>query len=272
MKMMKVKGFTLVELLVVISIIAMLLSILMPSLNKARKAAQGVVCGSNQRQLSMGMRLYSENNKGRAPAFGMAAGDYWQYKIAPYLNSKEYAKDPVKALKSGMATMLCPSTKRQPPGITSMGIYYNYGTAKLAWRNLEGTGTGSGYSDGSYGLNLWLAPEFTAFSGAFPTRKCWPMYSVVPRAASVPVFGDCNWVGGWPDGDNFATRNTDTGIQWGASNQENLGRYLLSRHGRAINVAFVDGHGEKVPLYKLWDLKWCVGYKKTYTIPSWFMK
>ena len=57
-------GFTLVELLVVISIIAMLLAILMPSLQKAREQARKVVCTSNLRQMGLIWLLYAENNDG----------------------------------------------------------------------------------------------------------------------------------------------------------------------------------------------------------------
>jgi len=57
------RGFTLVELLVVISIIAMLLAILMPSLQRARSNALSVVCKSNIAQLAMAAASYSRDNR-----------------------------------------------------------------------------------------------------------------------------------------------------------------------------------------------------------------
>jgi len=57
-------GFTLVELLVVISIIGVLLTILLPSLQTARLQAQGVLCVAHQRALSMVWGMYNDDNEG----------------------------------------------------------------------------------------------------------------------------------------------------------------------------------------------------------------
>jgi prepilin-type N-terminal cleavage/methylation domain-containing protein/prepilin-type processing-associated H-X9-DG protein len=60
-------AFTLVELLVVIGIIAMLISILLPALNKARQSANAVVCTSNLHQLGIALGMYLPNNHGHFP-------------------------------------------------------------------------------------------------------------------------------------------------------------------------------------------------------------
>lgn len=71
-------GFTLVELLVVIGIIAVLIGILLPSLNRAREQARSTYCLANLRQLGIGMQLYRQYNKDYYPprwaTYGVGGG------------------------------------------------------------------------------------------------------------------------------------------------------------------------------------------------------
>lgn len=74
MSPVRVRGFTLLELLVVVAVIGVLVGVLLPALRSARASARGVVCASNLRQISQASLGYAQDNDGLSPALGVPWG------------------------------------------------------------------------------------------------------------------------------------------------------------------------------------------------------
>ena len=97
-------GFTLVELLVVISIIALLVSILLPALNKAREQAKYTVCKAHMHSMGMAAFYYGEDNNDLLVPAGLGGSLSFDVLLDPYL-------DQDKRLETDSGIWACPSDK-----------------------------------------------------------------------------------------------------------------------------------------------------------------
>lgn len=237
------RGFTLTELLVVIGLIAILISLLLPVLNKTRVAARSANCLSNLRQLGVGLTMYLSAHRGRLPEYmwytprtpDLAWNGYWLGLLA-----QDNIKDQV---------LLCPAAY-EPLDVASD---FGYGDATHAW-------TGKFASDGSpvrfnkalfrigsYGYNRFL----TVGGTGYPAQSCITAFRDISK---VPAFLDCRYADVIPDKPPVMPPPNLSGNEPAGSPEH--WKFLIARHGRGINVCMADGSAAWVPLDDTYTLSW----------------
>jgi prepilin-type processing-associated H-X9-DG protein len=225
-----------------------LLAITLPAISNARRQAEKTNCLSNESQWVEAYTIYLSEYHQKGPTFLFTGNTSWftDFRDAVHLVPDIY---------------VCPTTHG--------AVAADYGTATQSWTlPLKDTSGLPVYVTGSYGFNAWwltwdpIGQGGDLYSGG-PAEHHLTTSSA--DSSLMPVWADAIWVDGWPRERDPAPPNLVTGDRDRqgpslAPNENMMGRFTIARHGRAINVAFIDGHAETVPLDDLKRLKWHQGF------------
>ena len=247
-------AFTLIELLVVVAVIAILASLLLPALSRARSTADAAVCKNNLRQISVGSHLYVVEFGNYVPMQNYEArpGDngIWSETLRPYVGARwpDHNLTPPDRVQPRSGVYACPGYNRMPGVFRwELGKYADHGAYGYNWAGIPVVGGGGTRKE--LGLGGTYHP-----TGTRVVRE-----SEVMIPAEMIAFGDAALV---PDGvdnlptsvgagsPNLATGTRDLALRSGpapANKSEEVQRRQTRyqrRHSARFNVVFADGHIE----------------------------
>ncbi len=248
--MKQTKAFTLVELLVVIGIIAVLIAMLLPALNKAREAANATACASNMRQIAQAAYMYTQDNKGWFPyASEWDSSAYDRQSgfglLAPYLGLKFVPKftDNAKNPWYDKSVFVCPSD----PFTTAIDANplirtrFKGGRLSYAWNGYvsdfysqDGLTSVFGPGDVRAGTKKVSQIPMPTTTILIVEAHLGSAFGFFSPSAKVPR-GTAGTTHGYTQ--QFGTMATDLGMQ---------GYHMRTGNRGVNNWAFVDGHVERM--------------------------
>jgi prepilin-type N-terminal cleavage/methylation domain-containing protein len=244
----RTSGFTLIELLVVIAIIALLMSILMPALQRVKLQAKSVACISKLKQWGLFFSMYAEDYNSRF-MMGSPSKNRWVYALRDYYKwDDEFT--------------CCPNATK--PWVDEYGVdsgaegHVSGAGVTMAWgymRDSHWYWQGEqACMKGSYGINGWVVdpPAGREPHQERGTSDFFWRGPTVAGAGYIPLFLEAQRYNGWAlETDRPPTYS---GEPWNDDAQ--MGRYCLDRHDGFAGCLLLDFSARKVGLKELWTFKW----------------
>jgi prepilin-type N-terminal cleavage/methylation domain-containing protein len=244
--MIKTRGFTLIELLVVIAIIALLLSILLPALNKAKAQAKDVLCKHDLHQWGLIWKIFTDEKDGLFPDRDDTR--HYPRTLARHNNSL-YNPD----------IFLCPmATKTYEEGGRNPARAFRFSLEAIYFEDDD-----VGYTSlkGSLSINTWLADSGSREYDYWKTPN-------IRGAHYVPLMCDgfSPELQPYPEDEppEFET------IEDYAGRSNEIRRVVVKRHARYyINLVFLDFSVGRLTIKEIWKARWSTAWLTDHDLPVW---
>ena len=212
-------AFTLVELLVVISIIGLLAGLAIPAINGGLKSAKSGACLSNLHQIGVATIAYAADNSFKLPDAGSGPSDMWATKLATFIST---------GTKSKKSIFVCPGCEKTVVEATGTDVAVTYGVHNGL---MPKGGTASNISSVVRATEVILAGDVCQNPG----NKGWSPFCIEqPSIISSQ------------SGGRSGSTDLTSPITVGTDSDNGNNPWLRYRHSGKVNVVMCDGHAEAI--------------------------